>query len=1054
MRKTIVFAAASVVAIIATAEVVYTYENDSKTYVATVKTAETSISDEAIAVLDRNEITNFVIRGDKPLVVDKGSSFPGDVRLENSIRLAADNALGIAPGVITTGRDRLITLAGATVRKKIEMNLGESWSKYSGFSLWAGNSVFKEKVFFTMGNFNVYPYVNSYTRFEGGMDGGGYLYFREASGGTVEFTGVPVDFSYPISVLNGRRTANSDYGFHLVFSVAGNKIVAVGNKSVQANRFTCSKLSTTVDWAFDNASQRIEFGCDSLWDLCGTSQRVGHLNINRLNYENKEGPLSVITNSSAATLAKLYLNPAENSTPQVVFGGRLSVDFAGSKTTTLDYPSSASGHIAVNGGALVFTGNGSWRNAEKITISDGAAVAIASGNVFGPMAEIQLDGSGILSIAAGEGGTVVTQTVGFLTVDGVAREHGFYEMGEGVLEVLYNGRRELSECLLRLEDGEVFRLDDHVMCDRFDKITLGDGAVLEILTSEYFVDDAAFTLNLGEDSKLILGEGIGIYVASGTVAGKNLAPGRYTSSDVEWLKGSGTIYVPYGAIAGTQVDWTAGGSDTLMTNSDNWSDTVNLSDGSVYAVFASGYAATVVGNTFLNGVFLNGSGAFEIGAAGENALLRLASGGITVSGTGQRSISSPIKVDGDQIWQVGTELKLTGSISSDPLAKYAVRKNGSAELILRNDSDFAGDIYLDDGGIRLENGMTLGNGSGKVIVGPRKTFTLYGATLDKDVFFNNNDSSDWNRHALACWAGLSTVNGKLTFGNRNLDVYFWKGSDIVFKGGIEDADSANSGYFRLRPGAGKLTIEGSPVKLKHSMAIKPEGFDSAGSAGVITFAVAGNELPGIGRDNGLEDFRLNQCILKTTVDWAFDNAGKTMMLGHDTIWDLCGTVQRVGRLDTKELAGCKPTVVTNSSERPALLYVNQTKNSTPWIDFAGDLSVDFSGNFTTVVNRAMTAKGDLSVNSGILTFEDGGSWRNAENIDVNGSAKMTIAESGVFHRTANMSLASETSLDIASGVAMRVASLTIGGVEMPFGDYRFGSGTLSVGPVAMRIIVR
>ena len=73
---------------------------------------------------------------------------------------------------------------------------------------------------------------------------------------------------------------------------------------------------------------------------------------------------------------------------------------------------------------------------------------------------------------------------------------------------------------------------------------------------------------------------------------------------------------------------------------------------------------------------------------------------------------------------------------------------------------------------------------------------------------------------------------------------------------------------------------------------------------------------------------------------------------------------------------------------------------------------------------------------------------------MNGSAKMTIAESGVFHRTANMSLASETSLDIASGVAMRVASLTIGGVEMPFGDYRFGSGTLSVGPVAMRIIVR
>jgi predicted transcriptional regulator len=75
-------------------------------------------------------------------------------------------------------------------------------------------------------------------------------------------------------------------------------------------------------------------------------------------------------------------------------------------------------------------------------------------------------------------------------------------------------------------------------------------------------------------------------------------------------------------------------------------------------------------------------------------------------------------------------------------------------------------------------------------------------------------------------------------------------------------------------------------------------------------------------------------------------------------------------------------------------------------------------------------------------------------VTVKGAAKITIAKSGVFHRAANMSLASVASLDLASGVAMRVASLKIDGAEMPVGDYQFGSGTLSVGPVAMRIIVR
>ena len=53
----------------AMATVSYTYENDDKTYVATVTSAETTISQEAINVLDSNAITNFVVRGTARLVV-------------------------------------------------------------------------------------------------------------------------------------------------------------------------------------------------------------------------------------------------------------------------------------------------------------------------------------------------------------------------------------------------------------------------------------------------------------------------------------------------------------------------------------------------------------------------------------------------------------------------------------------------------------------------------------------------------------------------------------------------------------------------------------------------------------------------------------------------------------------------------------------------------------------------------------------------------------------------------------------------------------------------
>ena len=1052
MRKLIAMSSVIAVSAVAVAEAVYTYENDGKTYVATVSGAETVMSDEAIAVLNANEVTNFVVRGMHTLVVKKGSTFTGDVILENNVRLAADGALGVGPGVIR-GQIKKITLQSAIVRKKVELDCAGSWSENTGIVCWAGDSTFKEKVSFTYGNFGIYPYVNGTIRFEGGFEGTGYLVLRSGNGGNIVFENDPLSVPYAIQIIAPENFHNSGYSYHIDFSVPGNTFPALGHKN-QGNPYfiTDTRLRTTVDWAFNSSSQILRFGPNSLWDLCGTAQKIGDL-VATYNKENAD-EITVITNSSL-NAAKLQFTQTSDSTPDVLFGGNLSVDISGNKKTTIDHAMTASGEISVNHGELAFTGNGSWKNASKVFVANGAKVSISASDTFGYDTDLHLAGDDAFVIAAGEGGSVVTQTVRLLRkgLRGVAMPKGFYEMGAGVLEVRYSGCHELSDGIFVLEAGESFSLGGDVLCDKFDRIELGAGAKLEILTTEFFKDGAEFTLSLNEGSELTLVEGIEMYAVSVDLGGERLPPGRYTSSNVTWLKGDGAVFVPDGKIAGSEVRWTAGGADTLMTTKENWSDSVDLSNGSVYAMFSQGVGATVVGNLFLNGVNLDTAGMFEIGANDADSMLHLASGGIMTAGNGTYSISAPICVDGDQTWEVGKELTVAGAVDSDPLAKYSVHKKGSGGLILSADGNFAGDLYLDEGGIRLERGMTFGNGSGKVVVGPQKDFTLHHATLNKDIFYNNSDSG-WNDHKLSIWEGASAINGKLTFGNRNLDIFFWKGSDLVIKGGIEDADHENAGYFRLRAGAGSITIEGKPIKVKYGIAVKPEGYDSKGSAGTITIATTGNEISRIGRDNGTENLRPNCCTLRTTVDWAFDNAGMVMMLGYDSVWDLCGTVQRVGHLDTKAVTGHTPTVVTNSSEKTAKLYVTQTADTTPWIDFAGKLSVDFSGTKTTTINCAMTAMGDLTVNAGKLTFADGGSWRGAENIEVNGTAKISVGHSGVFHRTASMSLASETSLEIASGVSMRVVSLNIGGVEMPAGDYVFGSGTLSVGPVGMRVIVR
>ena len=420
----------------ALATVSYTYENDDKTYVATVASAETAISQEAINVLNSNAITNFVVNGTARLVVDKSSTFTGDVYALAPLRLSAANSLGVGPGKIYVTTNK-VTTSGGTVDKEIVFECLDKWGEQSGIGMWGGygTATFKKKVSFSAGGLNIYPYVNSRLVFEGGLEGPGCLAIREARGGTIIFTNTPIRLThnYPGSAKDDGVGDTTGFSRHYIFAVAGNDLSRFAHPDFP---FSIGELKTTVDWAFNKSNMSMHFGHDSKWDLCGTEQRVGQFDV-----KVTKGNPSVVTNSSekTATLRLGMMYGPSSSAPNIRFGGNLSVIFEKNIwTTIIDHAMTATGDLTVegNGGGgatsaiLQFTENGSWANSTNVTVKGVGKIKIANPNALGRKANVNLASNSSLEISSG-----VTVNVKTLTMGGVLQPRGDYTFGSGTLHV-------------------------------------------------------------------------------------------------------------------------------------------------------------------------------------------------------------------------------------------------------------------------------------------------------------------------------------------------------------------------------------------------------------------------------------------------------------------------------------------------------------------------------------------------------------------------------------------------------------------------------------------
>ena len=393
-------------------------------------------------------------------------------------------------------------------------------------------------------------------------------------------------------------------------------------------------------------------------------------------------------------------------------------------------------------------------------------------------------------------------------------------------------------------------------------------------------------------------------------------------------------------------------------------------------------------------------------------------------------------------------------------------------------NSFTGDMRIEKGKLSFyANSLGINRAQGKIqiIKGALVHIGNKHLTIAKDIEYGCGDT-DWGGRTFEVWSGHNaTISGKILIGDRNAYVLVYGGGTLDVTGGIEDTPGVDAGYFYIGAYSGSVvTFAEKPLKLARMFYFTTPAYverapddyrDATGYVGHYIFSVPSNTVGSLGYANNSNNSRLRLYDVKTTVDWAFDKTNMMVWWGNDARWDLCGTEQRVGQFDVSVATG-NASMVTNSSATPATLHMGMIfthgdDTIPPNIRFGGNLSVDFIGDiYKTIIDYPMTACGNLTVEgngqyrTSTLAFYENGSWANATNVTVKGDGKITIANPNALGKRANVNLAANSSLEIASGVTVQVRTLTVGGVQKPNGDYTFGSGTLRVFKPGTRLIIR
>ena len=355
--------------------------------------------------------------------------------------------------------------------------------------------------------------------------------------------------------------------------------------------------------------------------------------------------------------------------------------------------------------------------------------------------------------------------------------------------------------------------------------------------------------------------------------------------------------------------------------------------------------------------------------------------------------------------------------------------------------------------------------SGGVKVSAGASITFSGATSGKPVTVDTGVANWSSVTGFAVWGdnGASEQSGEVAVtGTGNFNLYIYsnnaKMGSMTFEGGV--VGEAVYPHFYIS-GGGETGTGYSTVIMKNkpfvfgttrALSLHAQHNNANGLCGTMDIHTAGNVCGSFGHTS----YRAERLNLLTRVDGAFAHPSMTLYCGNDFTWDLCGTAQNIGTINSVHTSGNPPTV-TNSSEAAASLAVRQADTAECRVVFAGNLDVAFNIDTgkTLTVSDAMPATGSLTVTGGTLALSANGTWNGASAVTVGVGGKVTVANSRAFGRKTSLSLVSSASLEVASGVVVRVGSLSVGGVPYaPGTTHQFGDGMVTVGGGGVMLIFR
>lgn len=603
------------------------------------------------------------------------------------------------------------------------------------------------------------------------------------------------------------------------------------------------------------------------------------------------------------------------------------------------------------------------------------------------------------------------------------------------------GELNVANGTVRLEKGASFT--------QLSKLTIASGAKFEVAKGAG-ASFCAGELVLADDEAVIKVDLAPLSFARATRGGVAVEDGVYTSSNCDWVKGSG--YVLVNATLPVQDAWWTNDADHPKALADN--------------VQTNWYGLHLSGESFAL-------------TAGDGSSVVLGAGGVDTVGAGAiYSIGWPLILNDAQLWQVAAGD--TVSLTTDDLLllggkTWCVNNADSGVLRLDGAKALPNNMVVSNGWLEVRGDESLGGASGTT------TFELYNSSGRKgklrilpeegknEVSFHRNVTF----HYQKCdeWGDFMTLPANCTvnfYGKMSTSSTGCEGKNYPCHWRYTCPSTTVVHWWGTMHAALNHHFPGG-THYVHSPLSGGDRFNV--SKGVVVELLAANNS--IGAATG--DF---QGKMYCRVPYALNagSADRLLSFGGGTL-DLCGGDQSLS------LIHC--TSDNNStiySEEPALMHLTRNKyvtdyniscsNFVHWTGAAGFSMERTANTYPFVLKTTSSTTGTLQTVSGVLVMGPTGSWPNSTNVVVKGGTftilPRTAAQGKPFGKQVNFHLNSAGKLDLPAGFVQKCATLTLNGEPVPEGtygstasravnkndDYFTGEGILRVGQVGSLVILR